>query len=125
MIVGLRRVRHKVDETYWHRVSDHVEVIRKLRSGCVHHAKVRPPWIDGAGPGLCIVRLNVLLELDSDGSQITNFEHHVLAQFALHGQVPLTGIAGSLVQVDAGSLNLSRTDYGRPGDIHVLELLRD
>ena len=110
VVVGLRRVRQIVDEADRDGVADYVNVAGERGTGCVDDARVRTPGIDGAETGLRVVGLYILFELEPEGSEVADLEDDVLRQFTLYGTVPLKHVAVALVQVDAGRLNLHRSD---------------
>src|SRR5206468_9557031 len=75
------------------------------------HAQVGPARIGRAQARVRIVGLDVLLQLDAQGGQVADFEHCVPGQLTLDREVPLQTVAGALVDVDSGRLDLYRPDH--------------
>src|SRR5438477_7849817 len=117
MIVGLRRVRHVVDETYRDAVAGDIHVGGELGSGRKLQALVRPPRVDSAQAGLRIVRLDVLLQLEPEARHVTRLQGDLTRQLPLDGERPLHGITRSHIEIDTRLLNLSGADYRGSEDI--------
>ena len=113
LIIGLRRVGQIIDLTNRNRIPDHVDVARERSVRRILHAEVRPPRIRRARAGVRVVGLNVLLQFESQSGKVSNFEHRASGQLALDREVPLQAIAGPLINVDAGGLDLHRSDHRR------------
>ena len=124
MVVRLCGVWQEVDEANRDRISNYADIAGKLGAGSVDHAGVRTPRIDCTNARLRIVGLHVLLEFEPERSQITGFYNKILGEFPLHRRVPLDGVAGALIIVNAGGLQTRKrgAHHGRTKHVEVREL---